>query len=377
MKIMPIFGTRPEAIKLAPVIRALQGCSWVEVVVCVTAQHREMLDMVLEVFDIKPNYDLDIMTADQDLYDVTCGVLMGLRDLLRKETPDLVLVQGDTTTVLSASLAAYYEGIAVGHVEAGLRTSDKRNPFPEEINRRVASVLADIHFAPTAHARESLLSEGLDERQIYVTGNTVVDSLFWALDLMQHTEIPKVQKIQDWVGQVMGGRRYVLITAHRRESFGDPFRQMCLAIRSLADSFPDVHWVYPVHFNPNVKKPVYDILGNSKTIHLIEPMSYFPFIWLMSKSYIILTDSGGIQEESTSLGKPVLVMRETTERPEGIEAGTSILVGRNKNKIIETATHLLNDSSAYEAIANKSNPYGDGHSSERISQIIHTHFKLN
>lgn len=377
IKIMPVFGTRPEAIKLAPVIRALQGCPWARVVVCVTAQHRELLDQVLKVFDIRPDHDLDIMTTEQDLYDVTCRVLMGLRELLCKEKPDLVLIQGDTTTVFAASLAAYYEGVAVGHVEAGLRTHDKRNPFPEEINRRLASVLVDLHFAPTVRARDSLLSEGIPEQQIYVTGNTVVDALFWALDIIKRDEFPELQKIQHWAEEIIGDRRFVLITAHRRESFGKPFENMCRAMYDLAHSFPQVHWVYPVHLNPNVRRPVFKILGNSRNIHLIEPVSYLPFVWLMSKSHIVLTDSGGIQEESPSLGKPVLVMRETTERPEGVDAGTSILVGRDKNKIVETVKCLLEDSTAYESIAHRENPYGDGFSSQRIVEIIRNHFKVN
>ena len=375
IKIMPIFGTRPEAIKLAPVIRALQNSEWADVNICVTGQHREMLDQVLEIFNIKPDYDINIMAPNQDLYDIMAKASIGLRGVLKKERPDIVLVQGDTTTVFVASLAAFYEEVKVGHVEAGLRTKDKKNPFPEEINRRLTSVLTDIHFAPTERSKKSLLAEGFDQRQIFVTGNTVIDALLWALEIIKKSPSPDVEKLQKCVCQTVGEKRIVLITAHRRESFGQPFRDMFSAIKELASAHADTHFVYPVHLNPNVRKPVHEILKGVKNIHLIEPLDYLSFVWLMDRSYLILTDSGGIQEEAPTLGKPVLVMREVTERPEGVEAGTSIVVGRDKKTIISTVESFLTDSSLYKSVAQITNPYGDGHASERIGDILYRYFE--
>ena len=370
---MPIFGTRPEAIKLAPVIRELGKNKKFELSVCVTAQHREMLDQVLNIFQIKPDYDLDIMKPGQSLSDVTARVITGLQDVFNNAKPDMILVQGDTTTVFAASLAAFYNNIKVGHVEAGLRTNDKKNPFPEEINRRLTSVLTDIHFCPTETGKNALELEGYTQN-IHVTGNTVIDSLFWALDIIEKENNSEVAKIQSWIEEKIGYQKVILITAHRRESFGDPFKQMCEAMKEIAIKYKDIHLVYPVHLNPNVRKPVYDILEGLHNIHLIEPLSYLPFVWLMSRSHLILTDSGGVQEEAPSLGKPVLVMRETTERPEGVEKGTSILVGRNKDLIIKTVCKFLDDTEFYRKTSKISNPYGDGIASKRIIELLYDSF---
>jgi len=369
-KIMLIFGTRPEAIKLAPVIRELNKSDWATGCICVSAQHRGMLDQVLDVFDIIPDYDLDIMKHGQDLFDVTSKVLLGLRDVLRKEKPDMILVQGDTTTVFAASLAAFYEGIKIGHVEAGLRTMDKHNPFPEEINRCLTSVLADVNFPPTELSKNNLLAEGVAEEAVVVTGNTVIDALLWALEILEGESHDGVKKLQQWILNKIGDDRIVLITAHRRESFGQPFIDMCNAMKELAAMYPDIHYIYPVHLNPNVRKPVNEILGKIENFHLIEPLNYLPFIWLMNRSYLVLTDSGGIQEEAPSLGKPVLVMRDTTERPEGVNAGTSIIVGRDKGNIISKVAQLLDDNNYYQKVAQKSNPYGDGTASEKIISFL-------
>ena len=375
IKVMPIFGTRPEGIKMAPVVRTLKECSWAEAIVTATGQHREMLDQVLEIFGIKPDHDLNVMSKGQDLYDVTSRVILGLRDLLRSTKPDIVLVQGDTTTVMAGALAASYENIPVGHIEAGLRTQDKRNPFPEEINRRLTSVLTDLHFAPTEQAQKNLLDEGINPAEILVTGNTVIDALLWALEILKDSNNKELKDIQNWTDKEVGDKKIILITAHRRESFGKPFEDMCHAMRDLALKYPELRLVYPVHLNPNVRKPVYEILKDVSNVHLIEPVSYLPFVWLMQRSHIILTDSGGVQEEAPSLGKPVLVMRETTERPEGIEAGTSILVGRDRSKIVGTMCRLLDDTKEYEAIACRNNPYGDGKSSLRICESIRNFFQ--
>ncbi|MCP4712961.1 MAG: UDP-N-acetylglucosamine 2-epimerase (non-hydrolyzing) [Planctomycetes bacterium] len=374
IKIMVVFGTRPEAIKMAPVVRELERCDWIELQVCVTAQHREMLDQVLGVFDIKPAFDLDIMRPGQDLADVTARVMLGLRDIFKAEKPDIILVQGDTTTVFAAALAGFYEGVKVGHVEAGLRTQDKKNPFPEEINRRLTSVLTDVNFAPTERSRDSLIQEGYDKESIVITGNTVIDALFWALDIIKSKPNDEVEKIQGWVEQMIGAKKLVLVTAHRRESFGAVFRDMFTAMKTLANMYPEVHFVYPVHLNPNVRKPAMEILEGIDNFHLLEPMSYLPFVWLMQRSHIILTDSGGIQEEGPSLGVPVLVMRETTERPEGVTAGTSILVGRSQEKIISNIQLLLNDQEAYQKIAQTANPYGDGRASKKIASFLEKFF---
>jgi UDP-N-acetylglucosamine 2-epimerase (non-hydrolysing) len=373
IKIMPIFGTRPEAIKLAPVIRELRSADWAKLLVCVTAQHRQLLDQVLDIFNIKPDFDLNIMQPNQRLCDVVAKVTTELCNIFRNERPDLILVQGDTTTVFAASLAAFYENVKVGHVEAGLRTRDKKNPYPEEINRRLTSVLADIHFAPTELAKKMLLAEGYNQSNIFVTGNTVIDALFWALAILKQSCPREVEPLQQWMAQNVKDSRIVLITAHRRESFGQPLRNMCMAIKKLAMIYPDTHFIYLVHLNPNVQKPVYEVLANINNVHLVEPLSYLPFVWLMNRCYLILTDSGGIQEEAPSLGKPVLVMREVTERPEGIEAGTSILVGRDRNKIVATVESFLQDTNLYKNVARIANPYGDGLASKRIVDILHSH----
>jgi len=334
-----------------------------------------MLDQVLSIFKITPEYDLDIMKPGQDLYHITAEVIMGLREVFKKEKPDMIIVQGDTTTVFAASLAAFYEGIKIGHVEAGLRTMDKKNPFPEEINRRLTSVLADVNFAPTENSKKLLLGEGYCQESITVTGNTVIDALLWALEIIEQSNTQEVKEIQQRVSKTAGDNRIVLITAHRRESFGQPFNDMCNAIRELALEYPDVHYIYPVHLNPNVREPVYKILGEIDNIHLIEPLSYLPFVWLMNRSYLILTDSGGIQEEAPSLGKPVLVMRETTERPEGVQAGTSIIVGRDKGVIVSTAKKFLEDQDYYQQIAQMSNPFGDGQASKKIVSCLQDYFQ--
>ncbi len=367
-KVLSIFGTRPEAIKMAPVARALAEDKDFDSKVCVTGQHRRMLDQVLELFSIAPDYDLDIMRADQDLYDVTSKVLLGIRDIVRQENPDLILVHGDTTTCFAASLAGFYGGVPVGHVEAGLRTGNLAAPFPEEANRVLTSRLARLHFAPTERARRNLLAEGVVDKHIHVTGNTVIDALLWVRNL--------VGDRRDW-GNVFGsagdvvlaGKPYVLITGHRRENFGTGFRHICAAVSELSAGNPDLHFIYPVHLNPNVQQPVYSILGNKKNIHLIEPLDYAPFVFLMDRCRLILTDSGGIQEEAPSLGKPVLVMRETTERPEALEAGTVALVGTDRKRIVQEVERLL-DTRENKPPAIQGNPYGDGRAAERIRKSI-------
>ncbi len=370
IKVMSVLGTRPEAIKLAPVIRALMADDRFESTVCATSQHRQMLDQALAMFSITADHDLDIMREKQDLFDITSGVLLGLREIFQKEKPRIVLVQGDTTTVFAASLAAFYSNIPVGHVEAGLRTRDKRNPYPEEINRRLTTALTDLHFTPTEWSRNNLLDEGISPERILVTGNTVVDALQWALKKIEEAGWPEVDQLREWVGKNIGDQRIVLITAHRRESFGEPFREMCEAVKTIAERNPRLHLVYPVHLNPKVREPVYEILGGLPNVHLIEPVNYLPFVWLMSRAWIILTDSGGIQEEAPSLGKPVLVMRETTERPEGIRAGTSILVGRQKDTIIRAVDEFITDSERYQRVAGLANPYGDGNAAGRIIEAL-------
>jgi len=368
MRVLSVFGTRPEAIKMAPVVRALAGERGIDSRVCVTAQHREMLDKVLALFDIEPDYDLDIMKSGQDLTDITARVLIGLRDVLRDLKPDLVLVHGDTTTTLSASLAAYYERISVGHVEAGLRTGDIYAPWPEEINRKVAGALASLHFAPTERARSNLLAEGVPESTIYVTGNTIIDALMEvAKRLRSDAALAAAMKKQ--FPYLEAERRLILVTGHRRESFGGGFERICQALLMLA-SRPEVQIIYPVHLNPNVFEPVNRLLGDAKNIHLIEPQNYLPFVYLMDSAYLILTDSGGVQEEAPSLGKPVLVMRQTTERPEAVEAGTVRLVGTDVERIVASATELLEDASAYRAMSQAHNPYGDGAAAKRIANVL-------
>ena len=373
-KIMLVFGTRPEAIKMAPLYHALKAESDAfETLACVTAQHRQMLDQVLEAFDIVPDIDLDLMKSGQDLYDVTSSVLLGMRDVLKNNRPDILLVHGDTTTTLASSLAAFYAGVRVGHVEAGLRTHDLSAPFPEELNRQVATKLSHWHFAPTATSRDNLLKEGVPAAQIEVTGNTVVDALFWTLD-----RIEQDPAVRDAIVARLGGMlnfdwhsdKYVLITGHRRENFGEGFLQICHALKDLAELYPQVHFVYPVHLNPNVQEPVRKILAGVSNIHLIEPLDYQPFVYLLKNCHLVLTDSGGIQEEAPSLGKPVLVMREVTERPEAVNAGTVRLVGAHRDRIFAGVRELLDDPEAYRQMSRAHSPYGDGKSSEKIIEIL-------
>ena len=373
-KVLFVFGTRPEAVKLSPVIREMKtensGC---EVVVCVTAQHREMLDQVLDLFDICPDYDLDLMTKRQALQNLTASVLLGVTDVLEKESPDIVIVQGDTTTTFAAAQAAFYLKTPIAHVEAGLRTKFKYSPFPEEINRRLTSVMADLHFASTEGAKSNLIAEGVDETSIHVTGNTVIDALEW-MALKQDKPVV----IEKWIQWFSAGydihfsddTRTILVTGHRRESFGKGFKRICKSLSMLAEENSDVQFVYPVHLNPNVQDPVYSILGDIDNIHLIPPLDYEPFVFLMSRSYLILTDSGGIQEEAPSLGVPVLVMRDTTERPEGVEAGVARLVGTEIETIVAETQKLLNNPDEHEHMSNVFNPYGDGKSSKRIVGLV-------
>jgi UDP-N-acetylglucosamine 2-epimerase (non-hydrolysing) len=364
--VLVVFGTRPEAIKLAPVVSALR--QRVAVKVCVTAQHRQMLDQVLQVFRIVPDYDLNLMRPDQDLFDVTAGALVALRQVLVAERPALVVVQGDTTTTFTAALAAFYLRIDVGHVEAGLRTRDKTRPFPEEINRRLTTSLTDWHFAPTAWARDNLIGEGVDPDRVFVTGNTGIDALLSIVEGIESGAIAPPPLPQ--VDAEIRNRRLILVTGHRRESFGAGFERMCLALRTIVEQHPDVAVVYPVHLNPRVQEPVHRLLGGMPRLMLIPPLEYVPFVALMRRAEIILTDSGGIQEEAPSLGKPVLVMRETTERPEGVNAGVARLVGTDVQQIVENVGLLLRDRDAYAAMARRANPYGDGHAAERIARIV-------
>ena len=369
---MTIFGTRPEAIKMAPVIRGLNKYpEQFKSLVCVTAQHRQMLDQVLNLFDIRPDYDLDIMKPGQNLFDVSCNVLQGLNCVLEAARPDLVLVHGDTTTTMAASLAAYYCRIPVGHVEAGLRTHNKYAPFPEEINRRITGALAEFHFAPTKGAKQNLLNEGTPANTITVTGNTVIDALLDITERIQkepglHTNLINRFTFLDLA------KKLILVTGHRRENFGKGFEDICLALADIVRLHPDVEILYPVHLNPNVQEPVKRILGPLKNIHLIEPVDYLPFVYLMSRSTMIITDSGGVQEEAPSLGKPVLVMRDTTERPEAVDAGTVILVGTDRKRIVAETSRLLSDAEAYRAMSQSHNPYGDGKAVERIINALHT-----
>jgi UDP-N-acetylglucosamine 2-epimerase (non-hydrolysing) len=362
-----VIGTRPEAIKLAPVVMELEKRPDHFVsMVCTTAQHREMLDDALEAFGIQAQYDLDIMAPGQTLAQVTARAVEGLDHVIGMERPDVILVQGDTTTAFCGALAGYYHQIRVGHVEAGLRTDNKFAPYPEEINRRLVGQLADYHFAPTEQARHALLREGVANAAIFVTGNTVIDALLWIRE--------KVRRVRPdmpaGLAEALDGRQVVLVTGHRRESFGEGFENICEAIRQIADTFQDVIFVYPVHLNPNVREPVNRILGGHDRIRLIEPLSYAPFVWLMDRATIVLTDSGGVQEEAPSLGKPVLVMRETTERPEGIAAGNARLVGVQRERIVHELIQLLRDPEQRAAMAHVRNPYGDGHAAERIVQVL-------
>jgi len=363
MKILSVFGTRPEAIKMAPVIKKLPR-EGIEARVCVTAQHRKMLDQVLELFDIKPDYDLDVMNAGQGLTDVTCLVLKRLGEVLADFRPDRVLVHGDTTTALAGTLAAYYQKIPVGHVEAGLRTRNIYAPWPEEVNRRVVSAVADLHFAPTEGARRNLLGEGIAASCVHVTGNTVIDALLAVVKRFAEDDTLR-GRLAEQFAYLNPNRKLILVTGHRRENFGDGMERICWALANLAER-RDVQIVYPVHLNPNVQKPVQHILGGRQNIHLIEPQDYVPFVYLMSRSYLVLTDSGGVQEEAPSLGKPVLVMRERTERPEAVQAGTVRLVGTDQARIVDEASRLLDDRAFYQQMCVAHNPYGDGLASQRI-----------
>lgn len=368
-KILLVFGTRPEAIKMAPLVKALQkDTEHFETRVCVTAQHRQMLDQVLEVFGITPEYDLNIMAPNQDLYDITAKVLLGLREVLKDFRPDTVLVHGDTTTSMAASLAAFYMQIPVGHVEAGLRTYNMLSPWPEEMNRQVTDRICTYYFAPTEQSRANLLQENIDAKKIFITGNTVIDALLMAVDIISTTAgvKEKMAKELQEKGYTVGDREYILVTGHRRENFGDGFLHICKAIKELAALHPEMDIVYPVHLNPNVQKLVYELLSGLSNVYLISPLDYLPFIYAMQHSTLLLTDSGGVQEEAPSLGKPVLVMRDTTERPEAVEAGTVKLVGTDAEAIVSNVTALLQDKEMYKRMSETHNPYGDGQACERI-----------
>lgn len=372
-KVMLVFGTRPEAIKMAPLCHAFQAEDELETIVCVTAQHREMLDQVLSIFDLTPDVDLNLMKKGQDLFDITSSVILKMRDVLAEYKPDVVLVHGDTTTTMATSLACFYAGVSVGHVEAGLRTHDIKAPFPEEFNRRVASIITKIHFTPTSSSRQNLIDEKIDDSNICVTGNTVIDSLHWVLHKIESSPSDRARINAlldgflpfDWFNS-----RYVLITGHRRENFGAGFLNICEAVATLAKKHSDVHFIYPVHLNPNVQEPVNNLLSTFKNVHLIPPLDYEPFVALLKSCYLVLTDSGGIQEEAPSLGKPVLVMRDVTERPEAIGAGTVKLVGANKAVIVSCIDELLTDTEGYQVMSQAHNPYGDGKACRRIVENI-------
>jgi UDP-N-acetylglucosamine 2-epimerase (non-hydrolysing) len=369
-RVLIVFGTRPEAIKMAPVVKELRKYpAEFEAIVCVTAQHREMLDQVLKLFDMTPDYDLNIMKPEQDLFDLTCNILKGLKSVYDKEHPNLVLVHGDTTTTMAASIASYYSKIPIGHVEAGLRTTNKYAPFPEEINRRVTGCLTDYHFAPTETARRNLIREGVPKGRIWVTGNTVIDALLDVLSMIH--ESGKISRdMRNRFSFLDARKKLILVTGHRRENFGNGFENICHALKEIATTNMDVEIVYPVHLNPNVQEPVYRILSGCPSIHLIEPLEYLPFVYLMDLSYFVITDSGGIQEEAPAIGKPVLIMREITERPEAIDAGTVLLVGTEKHRIVSAANNLLKNISVYNDMATKANPYGDGKAARRIQEIL-------
>ncbi len=398
-KVMLVFGTRPEAIKMAPLVKAFtQIPEKFETIVCVTGQHREMLDQVLHIFDITPDYDLNIMKQGQDLYDVTSRVLLGMRDVLREAQPDVVLVHGDTTTSTAAALAAFYQQIPVGHVEAGLRTHNIYSPWPEEMTRQITGRIATYNFSPTPLSRHNLLEEKVNGQSIIVTGNTVIDALYWVVDKIKRDEtlsaelksvlaeagydVDRLDNSQFTIHNSQLPRRLVLITGHRRENFGDGFIQMCTAIRDLAQKYPDVDFVYPMHLNPNVRKPIQEVFvgldtlsqgkgwGEAANMFFIEPLEYLSFVYLMEKATLVLTDSGGIQEEAPGLGKPVLVMRDTTERPEALEAGTVKLVGTDYEKIVSEVSRLLDDTAYYDSMSKAVNPYGDGRACERIVDFI-------
>ncbi len=369
MKVLTVFGTRPEAIKMAPLVKHLQTVPGIESSVCVTAQHRQMLDQVLELFEIEPEYDLNLMRPGQDLYSVTVDILQSLKPVYEAHRPDLVLVHGDTTTTFATTLAAFYQRIPVGHVEAGLRTGNLLSPWPEEANRRLTGALARLHFAPTKVSRDNLLRENVPEAHVVVTGNTVIDAL-----LMIQAKLERSPGLSATLAAqfpyLRNAARLLLITGHRRENFGDGFERICQAIAQLARRYPDLDLVYPVHLNPNVREPVGRLLRDIANVHLVEPLDYLPFVYLMTRSTVILTDSGGIQEEAPSLGKPVLVMRDTTERPEAIDAGTARLVGTNVESIAGGVSLLLDDAAEYQRMSIAHNPYGDGHACERIASTL-------
>ena len=380
-KIMLVFGTRPEAIKMAPLVKEFEKYAEdFKTIVCVTGQHRQMLDQVLQLFEITPDYDLNIMKQGQDLYDVTSRVLLGMRDVLKEVHPDVVLVHGDTTTSTAAALAAFYQQIPVGHVEAGLRTHNIYSPWPEEMNRQITGRIATFNFAPTPLSRQNLLEEKVGEASITVTGNTVIDALYWVVDKIKR-DVALDEELKTTLvaagydtNRLNGGKKLVLITGHRRENFGTGFINMCTAIRDLTQKFPDVDFVYPMHLNPNVRKPIHEVFGedlsNLGNMFFIEPLEYLSFVYLMEKSAIVLTDSGGIQEEAPGLGKPVLVMRDTTERPEALEAGTVKLVGTNYNMIVSEVSVLLENVEYYDAMSKAVNPYGDGLACGRIVEVL-------
>ncbi len=377
---MLVFGTRPEAIKMAPLVKEFQKYpEKFKTIVCVTGQHREMLDQVLRIFDIQPDYDLNIMKQGQDLYDVTAKVLIGMRDVLKETQPDIVLVHGDTTTSTAAALAAFYQQIPVGHVEAGLRTHNIYSPWPEEMNRQITGRITTYHFAPTSLSKDNLLQEGVAGEQIIVTGNTVIDALYMVVEKIKNDgilscELEKVLKASGYdISRLSDGKKLVLITGHRRENFGDGFISMCKAIKSLSEKYPEVDFVYPMHLNPNVRKPIHEVFGKSQRANLffIEPLEYLSFVYLMEKAAIVLTDSGGIQEEAPGLGKPVLVMRDTTERPEALAAGTVKLVGTNYDTIVNEVSGLLDSQEYYEKMSKAVNPYGDGKACSRIVKALY------
>jgi len=369
VKVLTVFGTRPEAIKMAPLVHALAKDPDFEARVCVTAQHREMLDQVLNLFSIVPDYDLNIMRPGQGLTEITCGILQGLKPILDAFRPDVVLVHGDTTTTIAASLAAFYQRIPVGHVEAGLRTGDLSSPWPEEANRTLTGHLAMYHFAPTENSRQNLRRENVADERIFVTGNTVIDALFWVRDSVMNNPA-QYEALAARYPFLDANKKLVLVTGHRRESFGQGFEQICHALADIAARHDDVQIVYPVHLNPNVSEPVNRILGPVENVFLIEPQDYLPFMWLMNHAWLILTDSGGIQEEAPSLGKPVLVMRDTTERPEAVDAGTVKLVGTDRQRIVDEVTLLLNDNEAWQTMSRAHNPYGDGQACGRILHAL-------
>lgn len=379
-KILIVFGTRPEAIKMAPIVLKMKQLVDVfDVNVCVTAQHREMLDQVTKIFGIKPDIDLNIMKPGQGLSELTSNILTEMAIVLKEAEPDLVLVHGDTTTTFATALAAFYAGVPVGHVEAGLRTNNLKSPFPEELNRQIVSKISDIHFAPTSHCKTNLINEKIQEENIYVTGNSVIDALKWTLRSIEEKEeirIPLQRKLSEILEFNWQEEKFILITGHRRENFGEGFLQICNALAELSDAHPDIHFVYPVHLNPNVQKPVHEILGGLQNVHLISPLDYLSFALLLNSCYFVLTDSGGLQEEAPSLGKPLLLMRDTTERPEALEAGTIALVGPDKNRIVSGVNSLISDHGLYTTMSNAMNPYGNGDAVDQIIESIIQHFNL-